>query len=370
MSAASLSLLARRATTRGLLQNIQKIRRPVFHQRAFCTPAIKQDGDLTKVDKVSPDDDDGTGKPGVVGGFMRGLMGGHSVAADDAFIAEAKKAGVELPPQPPPRTELVATKRRRRSEEEESEGEGIRDRLFSRFSGSSFMRGAFEAKERIAERIDESDNAFVNWFRNVFAENEMGQVIREIRLDDKSFRVSDFLEHLEKGLIPEIIGNYLIGDRDALKSSTTEEAYNMLNASIKEREVTGVTMDTNILAINDVELSAARLLEDAPVLIVSFSLQQINCLRNQTGDIVEGAEDDIRAVYYLMAFVREFDDYEEDTPTGGGMGSENSGEENAEAEKEDEYGSTSDDEKKGKDSKSPPPWKMMEMVIRGAHSTI
>lgn len=127
----------------------------------------------------------------------------------------------------------------------------------------------------------------------------------------------------------------------------------MLNAPILERETANVTEDPNNLVVNDVELFSAKFLEDAPVLIVSFSLQQINCIRNRGGDVVEGAEDDIRAYYYLMAFVREFQ-LEEEKPTGGAIGEDNEHDEKGDAEQ----------------SQGLPPWKLMEMVIRGAHSTI
>lgn len=351
----------------------------------------------TSVDR-RPSDSDGEpaptdGNPGAIGGFMRGLMGGRDVAAEDAFVAEAKERGIDLPPPPPlRRADLVPVKRRkRRDESEDNDSESIRDRLFSRFAGSPFMQGAFDAKDRIAERIDESDNPIINFFRNiydrVFAENEMGMVVREIREEDKSFTVSEFLGEVEDVLIPDILGAYLAGGRDKLEEICTEDAYRMLSASIRERETEGIVMDTNVLDISDVELTAGRLLEDAPVLIVTFSAQQINCLRDKSGAVIEGAVDDIRAVYYVFAFVREVE-LEEAAPSGGGMGAseaENSGSENGSdrdpgAKKSDGSSSSGtgevededDDEGKTDDSKPSalPRWKLLEMVIRGAHATI
>lgn len=331
--------------------------------------------------------------PGAIGGFMRGLMGGRDVAAEDAFVAEAKEQGIDLPPPPPPhRSDLVPMKRRKRREEQENEDQSIRDRLFSRFAGSPFMQGAFDAKERIAERIDESDNPIVNFFRNIydriFAENEMAMVVREIREDDKAFTVSNFLRDAEENFIPKILGAYLAGERAVLKESCTEDAYRMLNASVRERDAEGIIMDTNILDISEVELTAGKLLEDSPVLIVTFSAQQINCLRDRSGAVIEGSVDDIRAVYYVWAFVREID-IEEGIPTGGGMGATAEGvsgdsakptarspdKKSSEKEFKDE-GTTR--ESTGERTKSEeatgtrqlPPWKMMEMVVRGAHSTI
>ncbi|KAI0567067.1 Tim44-like protein [Gracilaria domingensis] len=299
-------------------------------------------------------------KPGAIGGFMRGLIGGQAVAVEDAFIAEAKKQGVDIPPPPPQRrADLVPIKRKKRREEAE-EDETIRDRIFGRFAGSAFMRGAFEAKERIQERIDESDNPLINMFRNIydrfFAENEMAMVVREIRDEDPSFRISEFLEQVEIQFVPNILGAYLQGDRESLRDNCTDEAYEMLSASIRERDAEGILMDTNILDVSDVELTAGKLLEDSPVLIVTFNTQQINCLRDRGGNVVEGQEDDIRAVYYAWAFVKEAE-YEDFEPMGGGVGA-------------DEKESNGPDDEKKDEKEDERPWKLKEMVIRGAHSTI
>lgn len=322
-------------------------------------------------ENTEPDSDSNNkseGKPGAIGGFVRGLVGGQAVAVEDAFVAEAKQQGVKIPPPPPQRhATLVPVRRRKRreSEEDDQSEQSIRDRIFGRFVGSAFMQGAFNAKERIKETIDESNNPVVNMFRNlydrIFAENEMGMVVREIREEDPDFRISEFLHEVETELVPKILGAYLDGSRDILSKLCTKEAYSMLNASIREREAESIVMDTNILHISDIDLTAAQLLEDSPVLIVTFNTQQINCLRNRAGQIVEGREDDIRAVYYAWAFVREVE-FEDFAPTGGGVGNKSS--QAAETESSTSEGTSAE--------QAPPkkPWKLMEMVIRGAHSTI
>lgn len=39
-----------------------------------------------------------------------------------------------------------------------------------------------------------------------------------------------------------------------------------------------------------------------------FSCQQINCVRNKDGEVVEGGEDEIRANAYVLALQREYDE--------------------------------------------------------------
>lgn len=55
-------------------------------------------------------------------------------------------------------------------------------------------------------------------------------------------------------------------------------------------------MDPTILNISDVELMTAKFLQEEPILIVSFTAQQINCVRDRTGQVIEGKPDDIRCV--------------------------------------------------------------------------
>ena len=46
----------------------------------------------------------------------------------------------------------------------------------------------------------------------------------------------------------------------------------------------------------------------SPIILYHFMCQQINCVRNSEGEVVEGAIDDIRGNSYIAAFQREFDD--------------------------------------------------------------
>jgi len=67
-----------------------------------------------------------------------------------------------------------------------------------------------------------------------------------------------------------------------------------------------LTLDTDILAgPNELELKGAKLMENGPPCFIwTFNTQQVNCLRDVSGEIVEGAVDDIRTVHYAMAVSR------------------------------------------------------------------
>ena len=69
-------------------------------------------------------------------------------------------------------------------------------------------------------------------------------------------------------------------------------------------------MHLNLLHLDQPELIAAQLVERGPPIFVCSALgQQINCFRSEkTGEIVEGAEDDIRYVYYVFAMQRDYNE--------------------------------------------------------------
>jgi len=81
-----------------------------------------------------------------------------------------------------------------------------------------------------------------------------------------------------------------------------EAAYHACNASIRERLKTKLTLDTQILAgPSEVELKGAKLVDgDLPNFTCTFQTQQIICLYDNEGKVVEGKIDDIRLVYYVV----------------------------------------------------------------------
>ncbi|CAM9664249.1 unnamed protein product [Laminaria digitata] len=105
---------------------------------------------------------------------------------------------------------------------------------------------------------------------------------------------------------------FLRGDVEQLQQWTGEACFNKLSSEAKQRKADGMVLDPHVLDIRQGEVLAIK--ADAgkgnPTVALQFMCQQINCVRNKKGEIVEGAEDDIRATYYILAFQREFNDNE------------------------------------------------------------
>jgi import inner membrane translocase subunit TIM44 len=143
-------------------------------------------------------------------------------------------------------------------------------------------------------------------FDRLFGETEVASSIREMKLLDPGFSLSQLTEEVEETLAPHLVQCYLEGDDEQLKSLCGEAAFTVLNQSIVERRKQRVTLDPTILAPpRNVELRACKIMENsAPLFIYGFETQQINCLRNDKNDVVDGAVDDIRSVHYLMVVTK------------------------------------------------------------------
>lgn len=147
------------------------------------------------------------------------------------------------------------------------------------------------------------DNPLVD---RMFGESEIAASIREMKDMDRSFRMEDFAEDIEYVVAPHVVHKFLEGDGEALEKHCGEAAFAAVNASIKARKDQKMSLDKHILAgPKDVELKGAKLMDKgAPCFIWTFNTQQVNCLRDREGEIIEGAVDDIRTVYYAMAVTR------------------------------------------------------------------
>ena len=164
------------------------------------------------------------------------------------------------------------------------------------------------------------DMPFLNAFFNnplmdsLFGETEISASIRQMKENvDPNFRLDEFVEEIETIVTPKFVKWYLEGNAEKLKPHCGEAAFAAVNASITARRKQKLELDTNILAgPSDFELKAAKsgtLGEDAagsasPLFVFTFNAQQINCLRDADGNVVEGAVDDIRQLFYAIALQR------------------------------------------------------------------
>ncbi|KAG1453046.1 hypothetical protein G6F56_007666 [Rhizopus delemar] len=182
---------------------------------------------------------------------------------------------------------------------------------------SPIMQGIFTARRN----YEESDNIFVSYtraftdrvsdtFGSIFEESDQAQAIRAFQGIDPTFNMDKFMIDARTYIVPELMEAYLKGDVDTLKLWCSEATYNVLTAVIQAQMQQGLISDCKIQDLRDIELVAAKILEnDVPVLVLSFRTQEIIVFRNaKSGEIVYGKDDVIEQVTYACVLTKEPED--------------------------------------------------------------
>ena len=67
----------------------------------------------------------------------------------------------------------------------------------------------------------------------------------------------------------------------------------------------GYFFDSKVLDVEGIDMLMGKVLEQGPVLVIQFWSQQILCVRNAKGDVVEGDPDKVMKVMYVWALCRD-----------------------------------------------------------------
>ncbi|KAI9271324.1 hypothetical protein BY458DRAFT_509670 [Sporodiniella umbellata] len=190
---------------------------------------------------------------------------------------------------------------------------------------SPIMQGIFSAKRN----YEESDNIFISYsraftdrisdtFGSIFEESDQAQAIRALQSIDPRFNMDKFMTDARTYIVPELMEAYLKGDVETLKLWCSEATYNVLTAVIQAQMQQGLISDCKIQDLRDIELVAAKILEnDVPVLVLSFRTQEIIVFRNaKSGEVVYGKDDVIEQVTYACVLTKEPEDLQNPVTSG------------------------------------------------------
>lgn len=137
---------------------------------------------------------------------------------------------------------------------------------------------------------------------NLTRETEEGEALKEIRKLDPDFLKEDWALEVRHSLVPKVLQAFLLGDIASMKPWMSDGVYNKVAAEIRQRKGDGITFDPNILDIEE-NTTIIRMMEgEGPIIVVVYMVQQINCVRNKAGEIIEGGETQVVAKVYSIAF--------------------------------------------------------------------
>uniref|UniRef100_A0A8C5M0Y2 Mitochondrial import inner membrane translocase subunit TIM44 n=1 Tax=Leptobrachium leishanense TaxID=445787 RepID=A0A8C5M0Y2_9ANUR len=148
-------------------------------------------------------------------------------------------------------------------------------------------------------KYDESDNTFVRASRTItdkvsdligglFSKTEMSEVLTEILKVDPNFDKDTFLKLCERDIIPNILEAMIRGDLDVLKDWCYEATYNQMAHPIQQSKAMGFQFHSKILDIDNLDLAMGKMMEQGPVLIITFHAQLVMVITNQRGEVVDG----------------------------------------------------------------------------------
>ncbi|XP_023233735.1 mitochondrial import inner membrane translocase subunit TIM44-like [Centruroides sculpturatus] len=165
-------------------------------------------------------------------------------------------------------------------------------------------------------KYDESDNPVLRASRVVtdkvsdilgglFQKTEMSEVLTEIIKTDPNFDKDKFLRECEDEIIPNILEAMIRGDLEILKDWCHEAPYNILSTPIKQAQALGYKFESRILDVSNVDLAMGKMMEQGPVLIITFQSQQIMVVVDSSGKVVEGDRDKIIRMHYVWVLCRD-----------------------------------------------------------------
>uniref|UniRef100_A0A6I8NT76 Mitochondrial import inner membrane translocase subunit TIM44 n=1 Tax=Ornithorhynchus anatinus TaxID=9258 RepID=A0A6I8NT76_ORNAN len=148
-------------------------------------------------------------------------------------------------------------------------------------------------------KYDESDNAFIRVSRAVtdkvtdllgglFSKTEMSEVLTEILKVDPTFDKDHFLRQCKDDIIPNILEAMIAGELDILKDWCYEATYSQLAHPIQQAKAMGLQFHSRILDIDNIDLAMGKMMEQGPVLIITFQAQLVMVIKNPKGEVVEG----------------------------------------------------------------------------------
>ncbi|OII74260.1 mitochondrial import inner translocase subunit TIM44 [Cryptosporidium ubiquitum] len=173
----------------------------------------------------------------------------------------------------------------------------LKDRFGAKLKNMSLLKNIFENK----------------YIEIIFNRNKISRAVKEMKAINPNFKLPDFITIFEAYILPKFMDSYYTCDEHKLRLHCGDTAYRQFYSNIMELKKMGLSFNTKILQLGDIELKGAessevifsykdiKLRKSQPILIFTFKTQQINCLQDHNGRIISGSFDDIRELQYSIS---------------------------------------------------------------------
>lgn len=158
-------------------------------------------------------------------------------------------------------------------------------------------------------------------WENLTGETEEGQCIRDFQKLDPHFSKEEWAEEVKTDVVPRFIKAHLIGNMSEFKGMMGEAVWNKLMADIRIRKTEGLVFDPNVLDVDERQITMKYPEgSDSAYIIGHYAVQQLFCVKNRTGEIIEGNEGDVRMRIYTFLFQQHMEEKEVTIPAPKGSG--------------------------------------------------
>jgi len=165
-------------------------------------------------------------------------------------------------------------------------------------------------------KFEESDSAaaravrlvtdkFGDIFGSAFSRTELSETLTEICKMDPNFEKEQFLKDCEQDFIPNILEAIVRGDLEILQDWCFEAPFNVLATPLKQAQQLGLVIHSRVLDIDSLDLYTGKMMEQGPVLVITFNSQQVMCVKDKQGKVQEGSEDKVLRITYVWALCRD-----------------------------------------------------------------
>ena len=173
--------------------------------------------------------------------------------------------------------------------------------------GQSFKEKLEDAREFYETSQSPLMYKVAGFISDMTAQTEEANAITAFMKLDPTFDKEEWAAEVKKTLVPSIIKAHLGGDTKVLKPWLGEAVYNKLAADIRIRKQEGITFDDKILELDEAQI-LMNFHDQEPMIIASYSVQLVNCIKDRKGEIIEGKPDAIVMRFYSMAFMQVYDE--------------------------------------------------------------
>ena len=102
-----------------------------------------------------------------------------------------------------------------------------------------------------------------------------------------------------------IVTAFAEADLETLGALTTKKIFKKFADIIAERKSLNQTAETDVISVKAVEIKEAKLLKNQAKIMVRFSSEQVNLLKNADGEVVQGDENFVQTIDDFWTFERD-----------------------------------------------------------------